>query len=289
MQKNIKINFVILIFKVTFYTLVIYEIYYRWYTYIDIILITLFSYLILKIQIYRHQYLSIIMMISSGIVLNYIHGEFRQINFIYVIFNILTHIIYSLTIILKRYAIEYYFCSAYEIVFYEGIFSFIIFSGLLIIFTNLEVSKDNIICPIDYNKKCYIDNFWVYISELWENKGNEISILIITIIYYIPYYLFFNLTIEHNSVFYIIFILLGEEIYFFDYSKDALIISLNIILTFIILFMFFVYIETIELNFCGLSANIKKNIIQRTQNEDIDNEKEILSETLPEYDGLILN
>ena len=250
----------------------------NWYI-IDIILITFFAHLILKAQIYRHQYLSIVFIVVSGLILNGIHSKFEGIRIFDIIVNLFGDSIYSLMIILKRYSMVTLFCSAYEIVFYEGIFSLIFFIILLIIFTNFELNDINELDDkrsyIYYNEKYYMDNFFDYIHLLKTNK-EEILIFVITMLYYIPYYIFFNLTIKNNSVFHVLLILLAEEDLLFEYdSSNVFMIFMNILLTIIILFMFMVFIEIIELNFCGFSNNLKRNISLRAETEAIINDKDI--------------
>lgn len=260
------INILNLIFKMNYYGLIIkIKETLSWYI-VDIIFITLFAYFILKSPLYKHQYLSITMIVCSGLILNAIHGIFAELGFIDIILNIFGDAVYSLMIVLKRYSMECLFCSPYEIVFYEGVISFIFFSILLTVFTSVDVSEENKNCRIHYNEKCYIDNFFEYIELLKTNK-KEILILIFVLIYYIPYYQFFNITIKINSVYHVLLILLAEEELFFIYPDDTFVIIMNIILTIIILFMFMVFVELIELNFCGFSNNLKRAIALRAQSE----------------------
>ena len=139
---------------------------------------------------------------------------------------------------------------------------------------------------IYYNGKYYMDHFFDYINLLKTNK-EEIFIFVITMLYYIPYYLFFNITIKNNSVFHVLLILLAEETLFFEYKgKSAFIIFMNIILTIIILFMFMVFIEIIELNFCGFSNNLKRNIALRADTDiNVDKDVENNRDNLVEMDG----
>ena len=287
------INVLNLIFKMTYYRIINYFItvsIFSWYI-IDIVLITLFSFLILKAPIYRHQYLCIIIIVAAGITLNAIHGEFDNVGLKDILVNIFGDSVYSLMTVLKRYIMVNLFCSAYEIVFYEGVFSLTFFSILLIILTNVEIiEKYETKRYVIYEDKTYIDNFYSFI-ELLKNDKIQILICFIILIYYIPYYLFFNLTIKNNSVFHVLVILLAEESLLFKYEKDAFIIFMNIFLTIILLFMFLVFIEIIELNFCGLSTNLKRNIAERAEietNNNIDSCKNS-RDSLLEMDGLTID
>ena len=279
------INVLNVIFKISYYRFINIFISAEdlgWYL-INFISIPLFSFLILKAPIYKHQYLCIIITFSAGITLNAIHHKFDNILFRDILINLFGDGFYSLMIVLKRYAMVNLFCSAYEIVFYEGIFSLFVFIIILIILTNVEIiEKYEKKGYIIYEGKAYIDNFYAFI-ELLKNDKTQILICIIMLIYCIPHYIFFNLTIQNNSVFHILIILLAEEGLFFEYEKDTFIICMNIFLTIILLFMFLVFIEIIELNFCGLSTNLKRNIADRAEIEVNNNKNR--RDTLLEMDG----
>jgi len=257
----------------------------------DIILITLFSFLILKEPIYKHQYLCIMILVVAGIILNVIHHAFDSIELKDIFASIIGDSVYSLMVVLKRYVMVNLFCSAYEIVVYEGVFSLVSFIILLIIFTNEEIiENDETERFIIYEDKAYIDNFFEFI-EILKNDKMQILICFIILILYIPYYLYFNLTIKNNSAFHVLIILIAEENLFFEYEEDTFIICMNIILTIIILFMFLVFIEIIELNFCGLSTNLKRNITKRAEIETSNNLYGCKNnrDTLLEIDGLTID
>ena len=80
------------------------------------------------------------------------------------------------------------------------------------------------------------------------------------------------LTINNFSFFHIIIFISFNyfinnifRIFFEKYSYD---LKLIVIITFSFeIFAIFVFVEIIELNFCGLSTNLKKNIIDRSSRE----------------------
>ena len=80
------------------------------------------------------------------------------------------------------------------------------------------------------------------------------------------------LTINNFSIFHIIIFISFNDfinnifrIFFEKYSYDS---KLIVIITFSFeIFAIFVFVEIIELNFCGLSTNLKKNIIDRSNIE----------------------
>ena len=127
----------------------------------------------------------------------------------------------------------------------------------------------------------YLDNFWDYYNNL---DTKEILIFISLIIVQFIYNLSYFIVIEKYSPFYVLLIdaLSQLIIYFIYFDVDVLIISISSIIIIIICFlMILIFVEIIELNFCGLSYMTKKNIKLRAQkdsdlvgNED-DNETKV--------------
>ena len=85
---------------------------------------------------------------------------------------------------------------------------------------------------------------------------------IITIYYLNPFYVLLSNTLYYS---------VSEFITFMLQLSNAGLVILHFILTelaeFWISFWLMVYLEIIELNFCGLSDNVKKNIIKKGENE----------------------
>ena len=77
---------------------------------------------------------------------------------------------------------EYCYALPFEISFYQGLFSFIVFSILLIIFTNVDIKdekyKDYI--KIEYNGKKYIDNLFDYTDKIDIKKLIAFIVMMIT-------------------------------------------------------------------------------------------------------------
>ena len=243
----------------------------------EVIFITIFSYSFLKITIYKHQYLSIIIFIIAGIILNIINYWKNEIKFLKLFGSLIEHIINSLNMVLKKYIVEYTFCYVSELIFYEGIITLILFIITLIFCTNITLGTNIEECDrIKYNDKCYFDNFTVYWNSL---DTSQVFIFLFVMLYYIPYfYCFFN-TMKSYTTFHLFIIYLFEEDIFYDmFDKekeiDTWIIVVNIILFIILFFMVFVFTEMVELNFCKLSENIKRNIANRADIKYLENEDE---------------
>ena len=207
---------------------------------------------------------------------------------IFVIFSLLSCLI-SYQRVKEKVLMDYYFLSPYKLIFFIGIFGFII-TSIILTFTS------NFPCPAgkeyftDYciikhlksnSEEYYYDNFLIYFKEL-KNKKNPyksyLEVLLISPIYLIIS--FFEFTCEILTIYYLNpnFVMLRDNIY---YGTSRLIFFLfNLhknykhymtLTQFIILEMteiisilgYAVYLEIIELRFLGLDKDLKRNIIKR--------------------------
>ena len=226
----------------------------------DIIFIILFSYIILNIKLYKHQYISIIIILISGLILNTINLINKEINYINILLSIITEFIYCLNIIANKYLMEYTFCSPFEICFYDGIISLILFIITLIISTNIEIKEDKY--AIEYEGKFYVDNFFDYYD----------SFNIKEFLYYFIYYLFPLITIQnYTPSHYLIILIFDYEFSFLLDKKIKWRFYLNIIMFVVIFFMILVFNEIIEINCFGFQKNTRKNISERAELDLLNN------------------
>ena len=110
----------------------------------DILFITIFSYLIFKIKLYLHHYISIILMICVGISLDIYLGHYYFNDKDYVmqmIFKFISEILLSLGFVIDKYTMEKKFCSPYEMCFYHGLINFIL--SLILLSFAREIGLDN--------------------------------------------------------------------------------------------------------------------------------------------------
>ena len=127
----------------------------------DIIFFSLFSYLMLKTKFYRHQYVSMIIIIILGLILNITEtfkydtentsGSF-EITMIFI-----SEICFSFRLSIVKYNIEKNYCNPYEVCIWEGTIEFIINIICLVAF-NLSESTINGVKYPD-NIKDYFGNF----------------------------------------------------------------------------------------------------------------------------------
>ena len=156
---------------------------------------------------------------------------------------------------------EIKFSSPYEICFFIGLFELIIFSILLIIFTNVPVSTIDKITHINEN---YIDNFYIYLDEI---NLLEVLIFILLMLLRCCFILFGFITADYFTPAHIILIsMIGEFSFIFVENYDWK-LYLKIVFFVFLVFFLLVFIEIIELNIFGLQKNTKKNISKRSESE----------------------
>ena len=228
-----------------------------------VLFIPLFSKLILKIEIYKHQYLSLIISIIALILANinsYLKLEVDDIvpniiNFILILTN-------SLTYVLIKYIFNKYFISFYKLCFLQGIF-FITFDSILFLIYSLIKYSD-----LSIFNDCFS-------SFEFLNTTIKITFLIICI-----------LLQSANVIFRLIVIFYFSPILYFvtdiiQYLIDWILKSfqegtsmpytvLYPIGSFIVLLSSLIYNEIIILNFWGLNKNTKIFVEYRQNIESIE-------------------
>ena len=239
---------------------------------VNIITFSLFSYLILKIKVYKHHYVCIAIVVIFGILFDVILDNFNQGNIISNLVNYLSEAVFSLTYVICKYIMLKKFVKSYEILSFEGLIELIL----------------GIITLIITNKIGYQKNFSDFIDKL---DSKEIILYVLTIIISFIYSLSIMTIIDTISPIHVILtdILLELIKYFIDLNENDLLTSiLTIIFILICLFAIFVFIEVIELNFLGLSHMTKRNIDLRsrldTLSTDIKESDEIVT-----YKGYDIN
>ena len=242
----------------------------------NIIFLNVFTSIITSNQLYRHQYFSSGIMILFGILLNVINlNNMKSGQIPMLILNILIEIIYSLGIVLAKYGMDDFFCSPFEITFYEGIFCLFFNIIFLIISTNIPIPFEKIwyfskLFKIsEYNGKKYLDNFYTYIDEI---SLKEILLFFVHMITRASFNLFSHITIKYYTSSHLILILILGEILLSLKEKnirDKLIAIGIFIVEFI---MVLIFLEIIELNFCGFEKNTRKNIKERAISSTIDDD-----------------
>ena len=241
-------------------------------TILNILITSLFYYLIFKIKLYRHHYLSIILIIIVGFIIDMILGNLLfdiDNNLGLFFFRLLREVLFSLSSVVDKYILEKKFGSVYEILLTNGVIT----STLFIIFAIIDHNFFGI-----YNYEEYFNNFNT--TELLVASGVIITQLGLNVSI-----LFTN---KNNSPCHIFIIFIfGQLAYYIDFSGSNAIVIFCLI---IILFLSFVFNEILEINFLGLSDNTKKNISKRAEDEDnmVITKSDTYDSMLEGQDGYIL-
>ena len=179
---------------------------------------------------YSHQIFSITFIIILSIIIFVL--SFEKFNFIFC-FYILSSYSYAFSLLIVKYINTKYFISVYIFGFIFGLLEIIL---LLIKGISFQFTFDLITI--------------LYFIGLIGNN-------------YLFYYIISKLSPSHSIISQCISILL-PMIFGIIYLSDMMLL----ILTIIGIIFGLIYLEIIELNFCNLNKNLKKNIFQRGENED---------------------
>ena len=242
-------------------------------TILNIILISIFYYFIFKIKLFKHHYLSVIMIVLVGFILDLVLGNLQYdiINqSLLLLYRVFRETLYSLSCVIDKYIMEKKFGSVYEIIFPNGVISFLFF----IIFALFDYYY-SIYGMDDYEK--YFNNFdaieflvalGVIVTQLGLNLG-----ILFTNKNYTPCHVF------------IIFIF-GQLANYIDFSGLSIAIIFGLLF---IIFLSLIFDEIIEINICGLSENTKRNISLRAKiEEDIIRTTDTIDSMQEDTDGYII-
>ena len=235
----------------------------------DILFILIFSHFILKVKLYKHHFISLMLIIIFGIIINIIYNIYEKISeeFFFKILNtFIIEIIFSLQIVVAKYAMEYKLSSPYEICLFEGVFILVINLILLIIFTFIPMSEIKYIKNTEYEGKMYIDNFFQYFSKI---SYIEVISFIIIMLGRFGFNIFCLLTIKYFTPSHSIIILIIGEVFFAFYDLEPLWrVFIEFFIYTLLIFVMLVFLEIIEINLWGLQKNTEKNISLRAGNID---------------------
>ena len=233
-------------------------------TWIVYILFTsIFYYIIFKAKLFKHHYLSIIIILIIGLIIDLIQGNIQNDftnNIVSLILSFIRVILLSFNYVIIKYTMEKKFVSLYEIGLFNGIINLILF----IIFAIF----DYFFFHIDKYEE-YFENF----------DGKEVLVIFGLMFTQFGIYLPLFIIDKNNSPCHIFIIFIfGQLAYYINLQENLVIVIICLI---IILFFSLIFNEIIEINFCGLSHDTKKNIISRAQTE-VDESIIIKTDTLDE-------
>ena len=255
-KNNVKYRglFILLIALVLFvnYNMLVYTFKISINTWILFILFaSIFYYLFFKIKLYRHHYLSIIIILILGIVIDLILDNYNiPVNdYLLVLVSIVRIILLSFVYILFKYTIEKKCVSLYTIGFCNGV--------LILIFSIIFAILDNYFFGM-YNYELFFNNF----------NFNKLLIILGLRSTQLGIYTTTNIINKNDSPCHVFIVyVFGQFGYYFNDFSSPVRTSMVILCLIFILFFSLVFNEIIELNFLRLSFNTKRNIVLRAENE----------------------
>ena len=225
---------------------------------VEIILMSIITYLLLKYKYYIHHMISMSIYCALGIGIDFILENFTTLKynlfFIYIIYIINEVLLYCY----MKYMMDKLYYQYVEVIFYYGLFGLII---KIIIFTGLSI----------YEYKNEIDGY-MYELNIYFKEANVFAIIFVQFIYYLfvdaiyillTVLLLYYLRPNHNII--------CDE---FNVYTNLLMYKekpnkwYTIIPFFFQILALLIYFEIIELNFLGLNKNTIKNIQIREGEED---------------------
>jgi hypothetical protein len=295
----------------------------------NIVFVSIYMHKYFGNKMYKHQKYSLYLIFCSNICLLFIAAGFSKdgkSKTIYqehtweCIFIVLTYIILSwissATKVATKKLMDFNYISPYRIIFFIGIFGSV-FTLISLLFTsNIKCSNTSPYCKIKdtTNNRKYLDSLPLYFSELsnvhknGNNKAFYLEIFLVTPLYLFFYFLEFACQILIILYLNPNYILIGDCLYYGttkligytirgEYTKEKF--CVEYIAEMLALMGYTVYLEIVELKFCGLDEDLKKNIIKRSiretlmkdidmnlldnlsddEDDDVDERKKSLSET----------
>ena len=219
-------------------------------TWIMYILFTsIFYYLFFKSKLYRHHYLSIVIILIIGLVIDFVEGNIQKDftkNFKLILLSFLRVILLSLNYVLIKYTMEKKYASPYEIGFFNGLINLILFIIGAVI-DNFFIKK--------FEYKEYFDNF----------NGKELLVVLGLMITQFGIYISLFIIDKKDTPCHIFIVFVfGQLAYYYKLTEISIV---SIICLILILFFSLIFNEIIELNLLGLYQNTRKNIINRANTE----------------------
>lgn len=245
------------------------------YNFVELFFLFILSYLIYKIRFYKHQYCSIFSILILGIfryIIKIIYFYNSSIKFPEFLYDIILLIIIALCeafiFVYQKGLMEYKYFSPYKICYIFGSINTIITLIILIISSYIKCGP-NFFCSLKYDENYYFDNIFQIIKNY---NYKQLIVLFFGSIIYGFLKLLINITMNKFTVCHIFLLLQNKELtscVFEEIRKRSGIIILAVILVNHILefFVILVFLEIIELKFCGLDKNLKKNIKDRADDE----------------------
>ena len=232
---------------------------------IYILFLTVLQKYILDNSIYRYQIVSLILFFvfdAIYLIIIFIDKSLKY-NALLLIFIFVSNLIISFIITYERKILKDQFISIYKLSIFLGIFSLI--SNLIASVITTIVS---IHVTIDGRDKIYLFNYKYFLKDVDNHVLKEIILIFVFVILNGVNNILQLLTIKYLSQNHVLITYVMLAIYysilikFQDIEIKTLTFAFSIIFYIIGFFIIFIYLEIIQLNFCGISKDItiKKGI-----------------------------
>ena len=228
---------------------------------------------------YKHQYLSIILIIMLEIisyVFTILHKP-NNIDYVQIVFEFFIYFFFYVSISTAfgfiKIAIDKCYFSPYKICYSVGIVNGTIILIIYFIVSmsncvdNVDIRIDDKLCTKEYNNKNYFDNIFGFFKDY---PLIDIIIFISYFIHNAVSFILFNITIQkytmcHTILIYQIITILNN---LYSLRHFGTLYQIILIIIFILkLIASLIFLEIIELNFCGFSKNVIKNIQKRASDD----------------------
>ena len=218
---------------------------------ITIILIIFIYFFFLKNKYHSHNIISLIIFIITGIIMDLILDNFEEFSnrdYKALIIDFFATIFEVLNFCYQKYMIDNLYHFFYNVVFALGLDLFICNTLTLIFYLFQE----------EYRK---------LLSKSFEDSGLLISRFFITMIFQFIYFLLRILTLVYFTPTHLLICLSLSKFIVLLINKDSSLKYLSIIPFIFQFFSLMIFLEIIELNFCGLNKNIKRIITMREEQD----------------------
>ena len=232
---------------------------------IYILFLTVLQKYILDNSIYRYQIVSLILFFvfdTIYLIIIFIDKSLKY-NALLLIFIFVSNFILSFIITYERKILKNQFISVYKLCIFLGIFSLIsnIIASVITTIVSIYVTNDG-------RDKVYLFNYKYYIEDVDDHVIKEIILVFVFTILNGVNNILQLLTIKFLSQNHVLITYVMLAIYysilikFQDIEIKTLTFAFSIIFYIIGFFIIFIYLEIIQLNFCGISKDItiKKGI-----------------------------
>ena len=269
------------------------------YLFYEFSIIFILPLLLTDIVYYRHQKISFIILsileLTKSFYFNYFDDSFNSSDFWIIVLNIISAILFSTYFVYIKGLMKYKFISPYKCCYMIGMINVPLIIIIYFILSLIDLGN----C----NSEIEPDTYCINIIELFKSKQftefNKLLLITFILIYGILMAILTK-TINDFSIYHLYVPLLIENflkniINLIEDFNDKFSTIFLIICFFIELIMILIFLELIEVKFCGLNKNLKKNIELRAMtdattclydynNEDYDDERNSI-----EKDNNIIN